>query len=192
MKKYSLTYFSIITLIVLTTGVTLSAFTDQTSILGASFSVGGSEIKLLKDVAVGTDSENLADQIPGPVFTKISSNWTKDYTVKIYNGSDGNVMLTSNANYLTANDTAELRSIINVEPIEWNDANSNGVVDEAELGNSLGKKTIIKWKTEGFDLGVVSGGGVKGLVLRFSTYSVSSTKQGQSATYDFDFNSITL
>src|SRR3990167_8977967 len=147
MKKYSLTYFSVITLIALTTGVTLSAFTDQTSILGASFSV---------------------------------------------NGSDGNVMLTSNANYLTANDTAELRSIINVEPIEWNDANSNGVVDEAELGNSLGKKTIIKWKTEGFDLGVVSGGGVKGLVLRFSTDSVSSTKQGQSATYDFDFNSITL
>lgn len=192
MKKYNLTYFTVLALILLTTGVTLAAFTDKASILGASFSVGGSDIKLLSDVTVGTQVENLADQIPGPIFTKISSDWTKDYLVKIYNTSAEEVMLTTNANYLTTGDPAELRSIIFVEPIEWNDSNSDGVADSGELGNSLGKKTIVKWKTEGFDLGVVSGGEVKGLLLRFSTDGVGSTKQGQSAVYDFDFNSITL
>lgn len=102
------------------------------------------------------------------------------------------MQLVSNANYETINDPDDLRQIIYVEPFNWADANNNGIVDDGELGSSFGRKTIVKWKTEGFDFSTLATGAVKGLVLRFSTDTVSDTKQGTTAIFDFLFDSISL
>jgi len=72
----------------------------------------------------------------------------------------------------------------------WNDTNNDGIFDTGEEGTSFGIKSIVKWKTEGFDLGTVNTGEVLSLVLRFSTNTVSDTKQGENAIFDFEFDSI--
>ncbi len=176
-------------------GVSMSvgyaAFMDKGKILGSTFSVGSSDLKLLKDLSLGGSSTNLADEMQGPTFTNISSNWTKDYLIKLYNNATDVLVLTTNAFYETANDPDDLRSIVFVEPIVWND-NGNGVVDTGELGTSFGKKTIIKWKTEGFNLGQLAKGEIKGLILRFSTDAVADTKQGKSGSFDFEFGAATV
>ena len=55
-----------------------------------------------------------------------------------------------------------------------------------------GKKTIVKWKTEGLSLGQAATGEVKALVLRFSTDTLPDTKQGKSGVFDFVFSSAGL
>lgn len=177
-------------LVIIGIGSTVAFFGDQASILGSSFSVGSADIKFLTDLAGGTNVENLTDQLSGPVFASVSPNWTENYYLKIFNNATGNVQLTSNSNYETANDPDDLRQIIYVEPFEWDDLNNNGLLDEGELGASFGKKTIIKWKTEGYDLGTVSTGSIKGLLLKFSTASIPDSKQGKTAIFDFIFNSV--
>jgi len=190
MRKRLTITFSLIILLILVAGVAVAAFGDKGEILGSSFSVGSADIKFVEDLSGSTSSDNLADELSGPSFTNISPYWSEDYALKIYNNAAVHIQLTSNANYETANDPDDLRQIIYVEPINWGDANNNGVVDEGELGSSFGKKTIIKWKTEGYDLSSVAPGGVKGMLLRFSTESVSNTKQGKSAIFDFVFDSL--
>lgn len=192
MKKFISTYGLIVCIIALAIGTTWAAFTDKAKILGSMFSVGSADIKLLAIIGGGIDSSNLVDEKTGPEFADISSNWIEDYPLQIYNNATGDVHLASNANYTTANDPEELRQLIFVEPIEWNDANSNGVVEDGELGVSLGRKSIVKWKTEGFDLGVLSPGQVKSMIFRFSTDAISDTKQGASALFDFEFDAIGL
>ncbi len=179
-------------LVVLASGVTVAAFGDKGDILGSSFSVGSADIKLLKDLAGPTSASNLTDTLPGPKFSNIGPNWRQDYPLKLYNNASGHIQLTSVSNYETANDPDELRQIIYVEPINWGDPNNNGIVEDNELGSSFGRKTIIKWKTEGFDLSSMASGSVKGMILRFSTDAVSDTKQGKTAVFDFIFNSLGL
>lgn len=171
-------------------GVAYAAFTDKGKITGSSFSIGSGDIKLVKDVTKEISSDNLTDELTGPTFLGITPNWTKDYLVKIYNNATTKVNLTSNSNYATANDPEELRSIIFVEPIEWNDTNANGIIDTGEEGTSLGKKSITKWKTEGYTFGQINSGSTKSLILRFSTDSVSSTKQGKSGIFDFEIDAV--
>lgn len=190
MRKRLTITFSLIILLILVAGVAVAAFGDKGEILGSSFSVGSADIKFVEDLSGSTSSDNLADELNGPSFTNISPYWSEDYTLKIYNNAAVHIQLTSNANYETANDPDDLRQIIYVEPINWGDANNNGVVEEGELGSSFGKKTIIKWKTEGYDLSSVAPGGIKGMLLRFSTENVSDTKQGKSAIFDFAFDSL--
>lgn len=173
-------------------GIVSAAFGDKAKILGSSFSVGSADIKLLEDITLGVVSGNLVEEMQGPVFTSINSNWQQDYLVKIYNNAGAPVSLTSYANYETSNDPDELRQIIYVEPFVWNDSNGNGLLEEGEMGDSLGKKTIVKWKTEGYILGEVQGGSVYSMLLRFSTGTVSDTKQGKSGIFDFEFNSLGL
>ena len=100
------------------------------------------------------------------------------------------ITISTNANYETANDPEDLRSDILVEIIKWSDMNQNGAVDSGEEISVVGKKTIVKWKTEGFTLGDLFYGQTMGLILRFSAPSISESKQGASATFDFEFNSI--
>lgn len=169
-------------------GVTYAVFSDKATILGTSFSVGSADIKLLDDLALGIDAANLVEEKDGPTFTGISPNWEEDYMLKIYNNALSEVMLSSHADYETANDPDDLRQIIYVEPFLWDDVNSDGIVDGGELGASLGRKTIVKWKTVGYELGILSSGEVKSLVLRFSTDSVAASKQGKSAIIDFEFD----
>jgi len=171
-------------------GVTWAAFSDKGDVLGSSFSVGNSDIKLLNSLTNGTIEDNLRDTLPGPSFANISPNWTQDYLIKLYNNGTTGLQLSSNSNYATANDPDDLRSYIYVEIIPWNDENNNGIVDTAEEGASFGKKTITKWKTEGIDLGTINVGTTAGYILRFSVGALSDTKQGKSAIFDFEFNAI--
>lgn len=174
----------------LTLGVTYAAFTDKSKFTGSTFSVGSADIKLLNNVALGIDPSNLVEEKSGPGFENIEPYWFADYYVKIYNNATTNLLITTNANYETANDPAELRQVIYVEPFLWNDLNGDGDPEENEEGPSLGRKTIVKWKTEGFDLGEVNRGEVRGLILRFSTDAISDLKQGSSAIFDFEFNAV--
>lgn len=167
---------------------TYAAFTDKAKILGATFSVSSADLRLLDDLAGGIASDNLVDEKEGPSYDEVSSYWEEDYLVKLYNNAPTDVQLTTNAYYVTANDPDDLRQEIYVEPFDWDDANSDGVVDSGEMSStSYGKKTIVKWKTEGFDLGTASTGSVRGLVLRFSTDALPVSKQGASALFDFEF-----
>lgn len=192
MTKKRVIIFLVLLSIIAVTGISIAAFGDKGEILGSSFTMGSADIKMLNDLTGGTTEANLVDTLPGPSFTNIGANWSQDYLIKIYNNAPGHIQLTSNADYLTENDPDDLRQIIFVEPINWGDSNNNGIVDEGELGSSFGRKTIVKWKTEGFDLSSVSSGGVKGMVLRFSTDTVSDTKQGTTAVFDFIFDSLSL
>ena len=173
-------------------GVGYAAFADRAEILGTSVSVGSADIKFLEDLSGGVGEENLADSKSGPNFENIYEGWVYDYPIKIFNNGTSELILTSNADYETANDPESLRSDLMVEPFVWDDTNGDGVVDTGELGASLTQKTIIKWKTEGFELGNLSTGGVAGFVLRFSAPSISESKQGASAVFDFLFDAAEL
>ena len=128
-------------------------------------SVGSAEIKLLDDLGGGVDASNLLTEKQGPTFQNVYPDWYEDYLVKIYNNSANVVNLTSNAYYETANDPEDLRQLLYVQPIEWSDNNGNGVVDDAEDGVGMERKTIVKWKTEGYDFGQLNPGEVKSLIL---------------------------
>jgi len=190
MKKSIAILGAVIIALIIAAGVALAGFGDKGEILGSTFSMGSADIKFVKDLAQGTAPDNLTDEITGPSFGNIGPNWSHNYALKIYNNAPAQVQLTSHADYLTANDPDELRQIIFVEPLSWTDTNNNGLVEDSEVGSSFGKKTIIKWKTEGYNFGVLGTGGLKGLVLRFSTESVSDTKQGKTAIFDFVFDSL--
>lgn len=178
--------------LVLVAGVGYAAFGDRADILGASVSVGSADLKLLDDLAGGVVTENLVDSMAGPVFESISPGWFEDYPLKLFNNGSSDLSLVTHADYITANDPDDLRGIIYVEPMVWDDANNDGVVDALEIGTSYGKKTVIKWKTEGFVLGTLNTGGVGGYVLRFSTDTIPDTKQGAVGVFDFTFYSLEL
>jgi hypothetical protein len=191
-KKYLKNILLSLVLILATAGLTYAAFGDRGKVLGSKFSVGSADIKLLLDNSAGIVPENLMEGLPGPEFNGIAPNWSEDYNLKIFNSGTSAVILTTNADYLTANDPDDLRSVIFVEPFIWNDTNNNGVVDTGETGDSLGRKSIIKWKTEGYQIGELNSGEILGLILRFSTDALSETKQGTNGVFDFVFDSIGL
>jgi predicted ribosomally synthesized peptide with SipW-like signal peptide len=170
-------------------GATYAAFSDKGKYTGSSFNVGSADIKLLNDLSQGIDPANLVDEKPGPVFNNISPSWTGDYGVKLYNNATTPLNIFSTANYETANDPNELRQVIYCEIFDWDDANANGVVESEEIGTSHGMKQLIKWKTEGLDLGQIALGEAKGYLLRFTTTSsFSPIYQGKTGIFDFEFN----
>ncbi len=173
-----------------TVGVAFAAFSGKSKILGTNVSVGSADIKLLDNVAGGILEENLVAEKAGPTLANIYPGWKQDYLVKLHNNSSAQLSLTSNANYVTDQDPAELRQLLYVQPIPWSDININGLVEPDELGTPLERKTIIKWNTEGYNLGNLESGQTMGLVLRFSADSIPDTKQGSSGVFDFEFNSI--
>lgn len=182
----------ILLVLALAAGIAFAAFGDKGEILGSTFTVASADIKFLEDPTLGIDPNNLVDQLPGPTFSNIKPEWTEDYLVKISNNGTSTVQISSNAFYETINDPEDLRQIIYVEIIEWNDANANGIYETGEEGNIIGKKTIVKWKTEGFSLGDLNSGDVMSLILRFSTEGLTDSKQGSTAIFDFEFESIEM
>jgi len=173
-------------------GVAYAGFSDKGKVLGSSFSIGNADIKLLSNLTQGVETNNLVDEIPGPAFTNIGQNWLKDYLIKLYNNGTYKMSVVSHSYYETANDPDDLRQYIFAEIFPWDDVNNDGLVTGDEIGASVGKKTIIKWKTEGFSLGEFDPGEVLGFIVRFSTETLSDTKQGKQALYDFEFDSIEL
>lgn len=171
-------------------GVGYAAFADRADVLGTSVSVGSADLRLLNDLAGGVVEENLVETIPGPSYTNVGPNWTEDYLVKIFNNGTSTVQITTQSNYLTADDPEDLRGLLFVEPFQWDDINNDGIADTVELGTSYGRKSFIKWKTEGFVLEDIPSGGVGGYVLRLSTDSIPDSKQGATALFDFQFHSL--
>lgn len=192
-KKFYL-YGSLIFLLLLTIGVTFATFSDTADFSSSTFSVASSDIKLLNVIGGGTDSTNLVDEKAGPQFEDIIPYWSKDYLVQIYNNSNSDVALSSWADYenVATNDPAELRQYIFVEMYDWDDLDGNGDIQQEEIGASYGRKTILKWKTEGFDLGVIPSDQIRGIILRFSTDNLSDSKQGATLLYDFKFDALGL
>ena len=170
-------------------GVTYATFGDKGKLTGSKFSVGSSDLKILAAYDAPITPDNLVDEKPGPEFNNIVPNWQDEYKLKLYNNGTTGVKVTSNAYYETVNDPDDLRTYIFVEPIVWDDMNNNAIVDAGEEGASLGKKSIVKWKTEGYDLGNLESGQVKSLILKFSVDSLSDTKQGKTGIFDFVFDS---
>lgn len=169
-------------------GVSYAAFVDKARIASSTFSVGSADIRLLEALDKLPNQQTLQDELQGPEFLGISPNWSKDYLVKIYNNSGSEVMMTTHADYETANDPDELRYEIYVEPLPWDDINLDGQATEEELGAPLGRKNFVKWKSEGFDLGSLPASEVMGLVLRFSTESsIPQSKEGGTGAFDFQF-----
>lgn len=171
-------------------GVAYASFTDQSKFAGSRFSIGSADLKLLDNLAGGTDALNLVDTKPVPSYDNISPQWFSDYLIKIYNNGTQPVTLSSNMNYETANDPATLREILYMEPYDWTDADADGVVDEGEQGNSYGKKAFTTWKTTGFSFGQLPAGTTKGLIMRFSAGNISNSKMGAVGTFDYMFDSV--
>ncbi|MBT6401616.1 hypothetical protein HN803_01820 [candidate division WWE3 bacterium] len=186
MKKRKL--LIVIVSLLLLGGVSYAAFGDRVEVLGTSVTVGSADIKLLDDLAGGVSSGNLVDSKQGPSFEKISPGWVADYPLKVFNNGTSVLKLSSVANYETAEDPEELRQIIFVEPFVWLDANGDGVSEEGELGQSFGKKTIVKWKTEGYILGDIASGGLTSYVLRFSAETIPDSKQGAAGVFSFEID----
>ena len=193
MRKKILSYTLIGLFVVTAAGIVYAAFSDKGNVLGSSFSVASADIKIMADTTQGTNPANLVDEIPGPSFENIGQTWHEDYALKLVNNGTTKLNVISNAYYETINDPQDIRESIYVEIFEWSDANNDGVADEGEYPNSYGiKKTIVKWKTEGIDLGEFNAGQSKPLVIRFSTENLSDTKQGATAIFDFIFEAIEM
>jgi hypothetical protein len=191
-KRKLLVFIVGIVVIIGLIGVAYAGFSDKGKVLGSSFSIGNADIKLLANITQGTETGNLVDEMPGPSFTNIGQSWQKDYLIKLYNNGTYKMAIVSHSNYETANDPDDLRQYISAEIFPWDDVNNDGLVTEDEIGTSFGKKTIIKWKTEGFSLGEFDPGEVLGFIVRFSTETLSDTKQGKQGMFDFEFDSIEL
>jgi len=168
-------------------GVAYAAISSKIFMKGALFTTAKVEIKFLKDITGNSSSENLVSELTGVSFDNIYNYWSTDYQVKLINISSNNVRVNSYSNYLTAEDPASLRYSLFVEIFKWNDLNSDGIVDEGELQESFGKKSFVKWKTEGFDLGTFEPGKINSYVLRFSAENLTEAKIGQSGKFDFEF-----
>jgi predicted ribosomally synthesized peptide with SipW-like signal peptide len=191
-KKLLALYGSLVIFSGLIAGVTYAAFSDKSNVLGATFTVGSADLKFLSDLTNEIDPTTYVDELPGPNFQNISPIWQKDFAIKLINQGSTNLAVTSSSNYTTANDPKDLRSDILVEIINWNDADKDGEVDSGEEGTSLGKKTIIKWKTEGLNLGNLDSGQIMPMILRFTAPTLADTQQGATGIFDFEFNSIQM
>ncbi|KKU32198.1 MAG: hypothetical protein UX44_C0001G0043 [candidate division WWE3 bacterium GW2011_GWA1_46_21] len=71
MKKFAYVYGLLMLVVITTVGVTYAAFTDKASVLGATFSAGSADIKLLLDITKGVETSNLAEDLQGPTFSGI-------------------------------------------------------------------------------------------------------------------------
>lgn len=185
-------YGSLIIFSGLIAGVTYAAFSDKSNVLGATFTVGSADLKFLSNLANETDPTTYVDELPGPSFQNISPIWQENYTIKLINRGSSKLAVTTTSNYETVKDPKDLRSDIIVEIIKWNDVDKDGEIDSGEEALSLGKKTIIKWKTEGFNLGELDAGQIMPMILRFTAPTLADTQQGATGIFDFEFNSIQM
>lgn len=189
-KRTSAALGTLFILGILTVGFAYAAFTDQSKFTGSRFSVGSADIKLLNDLAGGTDVSNLVDTKPAPSYDGVYPQWSQDYLVKIYNNGSQPLNLTSRMDYATANDPANIREYLYMEPYAWDDVNNNGIVDEGEQGVSYGRRVFTSWKSTGFNFGQIGVGEVRGFIMRFSAASnLPDSKQGATGVFDFMFNS---
>lgn len=173
---------------------TAAALSEDVKVAGTSFTIGteagtggggNTALKFLVNVAGAIENSNLSDSINGPSFGEISSTWTDQMELKVYNKGTKELNLITKANYI--NDPNTLRDDIFVNVLAWDDVNNNGQAEASEVGQSYGYNTILRLKNDTFPSGSVGAGEVKGFVLRFDGTGVSEANFGQSAVYDFIF-----
>ena len=172
---------------VLVGGVAYAAISNKIFMKGTTFTTAAVELKFLKNLSQGITVDNLTSELTGISFDGILNGWQQDYPIKITNTSTKSMNVWSYSNYQTDQDPASLRYSLYVELIPWNDLNNDGVFDSGEDGASLGKKSFVKWKTEGFDLGSFESNKAYGYILRFSSADLTDAKQGASGLFDFEF-----
>ena len=187
-KRLLTIYGSLIIFSGLVAGVTYAAFSDKSDVLGATFTVGSADLKFLGDITNENDPTTFVDELSGPSFQGLTPTWKEDYTIKLINHGTSKLAITTNSNYETVKDPKDLRSDILVEIIKWNDIDKDGVLDSGEEDLSVGKKTITKWKTEGFSLGELDAGQIMPLIMRFTAPTLTDSQQGATGIFDFEFN----
>lgn len=189
-KKRTIVYFGIVLLAVGVIGVAYAAFSDRGDVQGTTITAGSADLKLLDDLGTNLDPTNLIDNKDGPNYSNVGQNWSIQYPVQLFNNGTSQVSLSSTADYETVNDPEDLRQEVYAEFFPWDDANGDGTETPDEIGASLGKKTVVKWKTEGFDLGTMNTGEIKGFIIEFSTVGLPDSNQGASLLFDFGFDSV--
>ncbi len=171
---------------------TSAIFEETVKVAGTTFSVGdggtteepaNTALKVLADASQTATESNLVDTIQGPSFEGITEEWSDQFSVKVYNKGDSTLDLVSKVDYISDPDV--LRDDIYVEVLAWNDNNSNGIVDEGELGESYGYDTILRMRNDTFNLGSIEPEETRGFVMKFDGTGISETNNGMQATYDF-------
>lgn len=164
----------------------VAAFQTRGQVKGTSFTTGSAEILFYNDLAGTATDTNLVTEKSFSPFELIGPNWTDTRLVKLYNKGTESLNLTLIAE-LSGQDST-LSDNLNVEIFDWNDANSDGVLDEDELGISLGTKTLTVWQTSSYDLGTFESEASKSFVLKFSVGDITDELQKANVTYNFVFN----
>jgi hypothetical protein len=147
---------------------------------------GNQSLKLLQSLTGSTTANNLADQVPGPIFQNINTAWKGKALLKVYNSGTKTLKLISSAEYNS--DPNTLRDDIFVKVSEWDDKNNNGKFEDNEIGDSYGYNSVLRMKNDTFNLGNLSAGDVKGFVMEFDGTGLSETNASQEAIYDFIIN----
>jgi predicted ribosomally synthesized peptide with SipW-like signal peptide len=191
-RRFFALYGSLIIFSVLVVSVTYAAFSDRANVLGASFKIGSADLKFLSNLTNETDPTTYVDELSGPNFQNVSPLWQENYTIKLVNHGTSKLAVTTNSNYETVKDPKDLRSDILVEIIKWDDTDKDGEIDSGEETLSFGKKSITKWKTEGFNLGQIESGQIMPIILRFTAPTLTDTQQGATGIFDFEFSSIQM
>lgn len=180
-------------------GITSAVFEENVSVAGTSFTIGTSSgepggttgntaLKILKSNTAAASGSNLADTITGPAFENVNTTWVQTLPVKLFNKGTKTLAIVSGATYVSDPDT--LRDDLYIEILAWNDTNNNGTVQEAEIGQSFGKNTILRFKNDTFALGDLTANSTKGYVLRFDGTGLSDANIGKTAIYDFIFTGV--
>ncbi len=188
MRKYVFSMLIVLVSLLFVGAATKAAFQSSGTVSDVTFKVGGVDIRLLEDPSQPPSEANLKTSKAGLTFADLYPGWTKDFPLKIYNNGTLSINVNSTASYETANDPSSLREYIFAELFPWEDTNADGVADTDEVGTSLGKKSVVKWKTEGFSLGTLLPGSTTGVLIRFSAGAIPDTKMGQQAKYTFEFS----
>ena len=163
-----------------------AAFQTQGQVKGTSFTAGSAEIMFYNDLSKSSDSSNLVSEKSFSAFDLIRPNWSDTRLVKIYNKGTENLKLTFIAQVSGTDST--LSDNVNIEVFNWKDTNSNGVLDEGEIGDTFGAKTLKQWQTSSYNLGVFNTQTTKFLVLKFSVGDITDQLQKANVTYNFVFN----
>lgn len=163
-----------------------AAFQTKGQVKGTSFTAGSAEILFYSDLSKSSDSSNLISEKSFSPFELIGPNWEDTRLVKIYNKGTENLKLTFGAEVVGTDST--LSQNLNIEVFKWNDTNSNGILDDDELGGSSGKKTLKQWQTSSYDLDTFETKTTKSFALKFSVGDLTDEFQKANVTYNFVFN----
>lgn len=172
-------------------GYTYAMFTDRAEFSNTLVSVGSADLKLYEDMGKSaSEPGNLVDSLPSPSLLDVTPSFEQDYLVKLYNNSTKASLLESHADYITAEDPEDLRRYITVEIYEWNDNNTNGILEGDELGTSMGSMNVIDWKSDGFSLNLIEPKSTRSFVLRFTAPEIPETKMGKTGMFSFEFSTV--